>query len=139
MSKYPSRYSDGKKVTAAQYITELIYEKRAVKDKKELPNNFWKLPQWAKIYKSQIFAAYGLLKIYDEVAIIKALKSKKSFNIYSLRAPHLDDIIKEEQRQLELDKNKPKTAELKRTNTSSKPREHKARQTKLGKLRELDL
>ena len=45
MSKYPSRYSDGKKVTAAQYITELICEKRAVKDKKELPNNFWKLPQ----------------------------------------------------------------------------------------------
>ena len=139
MSKYPSRYSDGKKVTAAQYIAELICEKRAFKDKKELPNNFWNLPQWKKIYKSQIFASYGLLKIYDELAVIRALKSKKSFKIYSLRAPHLDDIIKEEQRQIELDKNKLKETEVKRIDTSSKPREYKAKQTKLGRLKELDL
>ena len=61
--KYPSRYSNGKEISAAQYITEFICEKMADKNKKELTQKFWDLPEWKKDYKSQLFAAYGLLKI----------------------------------------------------------------------------
>ena len=136
--KYPSRYSNGKEISAAQYITEFICEKMADKNKKELTQKFWDLPEWKKYYKSQLFAAYGLLKIYDDVAIIKALRSNRAYGIYSLRAPHLDAIIKEEQRKLEIERAKPKTSELKRADTKSKPREIKVKETNLGKLKELD-
>ena len=138
MSKYPSRYSNDKKVTAAQYLAELMCERQAEKNKKELPKQFWNLPHWSKKFKSQLFAAYGLLKLYDEVAIIKAVKSKEAKRIYSLRAPILDDIIKEQQRILELDKIKAKDIEVIRKNTKAKPREHQVRATILGKLSELD-
>ena len=137
--KYPSRYSSGKQVGAAQYIAELACEKMAKRNKKELPQKFWNIPEWKKSYKSQLLAARGLLKIYSEVAIIRALNSSRAFGIYSLRAPQLDDIIKEQQRLLDIEKEKPKTTEVKRADTTSKPRDSIVKKTNLGKLRELDL
>jgi len=135
--KYPSRYSSGKNVTAAQYIAELICEKQAQKSKKELPQKFWDLPTWKKTYKQQIFAALGLLKIYSEVAIIKALKTKEAYGIYSLRAPSLDRIIKEQETQLKNQEER-KTTEVERKSISSHPRKHITKNTELGKLRGLD-
>ena len=58
--------------------------------------------------------------------------------MYSLRAPHLDAIIKEEQRKLDTERAKPKTSDIKRADTKSKPRDIKVKKTNLGKLRELD-
>jgi chorismate-pyruvate lyase len=40
-SRYPSRYSPNGWVSAPQYITELVCEKKAQKEKKELPMKFW--------------------------------------------------------------------------------------------------
>lgn len=93
--KYPSRYSPNGKVHAAQYITELICEKKAVKDKKELPIKFWKLTEWNRYYRYQIMLANVLLKKYSAKAIIAALMDKKSRNVYSLRSPFLEKLIKE--------------------------------------------
>jgi len=140
MTKYPSRYSDDKKVTAAQYLAELMCERQAEKNKKELPKRFWNLPHWTKKFKSQLFAAYGLLKLYDEAAIIRALKSKEARYIYSLRAPTLDDIIKEQQHMLELDKAKAKDKDTNvvRKDVKAKPREHRVKNTIFDKLSELD-
>tara|TARA_R100000008_G_C3499583_1_gene122960 strand:+ start:79 stop:498 length:420 start_codon:yes stop_codon:yes gene_type:complete len=138
MTKYPSRYSNDKRVTAAQYLAELMCERQAQKNKKELPNQFWNLPHWSKKFKSQLFAAYGLLKLYDETAIIKAVKSKEARNIYSLRAPILDDIIKEQQHKLELDKTKTKDANIVRKDVKAKPREYRVKDNILGRLSELD-
>ena len=90
---YPSRYSNGKSVSAAQYITELICEHKAKKDKLDLHFKFWIKPTWEKYYKNQIGSAHKLLKKYSAKAIIKALQDSKSTNIYSLRAPHLTPII----------------------------------------------
>lgn len=135
--KYPSRYSNGKKVTAAQYIAELMCEKQAQKEKKELPQKFWEHAAWKKPYKNQLYAAYGLLKIYDEKAIIKALKSKEAYGVYSLRAPSIDRLIKQEQEELKRQKNKP-SVEIERKDTSSKPRRHIVKETNLGRLRGLD-
>ena len=38
---YPSRYSNGKTVSAAQYITELICEHKANIEKLDLHYKFW--------------------------------------------------------------------------------------------------
>lgn len=94
---YPSKYSNGKFVSAAQFITEMICENKAVKENKDLHYRFWSNKQWASFYRSQIASAHKLLKEYDAQAIIKALKHPKARKIYSLRAPHLKAIIDEQQ------------------------------------------
>ena len=95
--RYPSKYSNGKSVTAAQYITELICEKMAKKDKKDLHYRFWTTPEWERYYKNQIASAYALLKKYPDTTIVRALNNPKADKIYSLRAPHLPAIIEQEQ------------------------------------------
>jgi hypothetical protein len=91
--KYLSKYSNGKMVSPAQYITEIICEHLAIKNKKDLHYRFWLSKEWQAFYKSQIFTAYKLLKKYSDKAIIKALQSEDGRKIFSLRAPHLTAII----------------------------------------------
>ena len=92
-NRYLSKYSNGKYVTAAQFITEIICERIAKKEKKDLHYRFWISKEWEKQYKGQIGTAYKLLKKYDAKDIIDALLSKNGTKIYSLRAPHFCDII----------------------------------------------
>ena len=87
--KYISKYSNNKEVSAAQYITEIICEKRAKFLKKDLHYRFWTNKEWSTFYRSQIGSANKLLKTYDSKAIINALHNPKSRKTYSLRAPHL--------------------------------------------------
>lgn len=93
MKKYPSKYSNGKEVTAAQFITEMICERIAKKNKKDLHYKFWVSKEWEKEYKGQIATAHKLLKKYEAKAVIDALSSSDGIKIYSLRAPHLPDIV----------------------------------------------
>lgn len=93
MKKYLSKYSNGKEVTAAQFITEIICERIAKKNKQDLHYKFWISKEWQKQYKGQIGSANNLLKKYDPKDIIDALLSKEGSRIYSLRAPHLSGII----------------------------------------------
>jgi len=99
--KYPSKYSNGKDVSAAQYITEMICEKKAKREGKDLHYRFWVNKEWAAFYRNQIASANKLVKQYKELAIIKALNNTKAEKIYSLRAPHLIAIIEQEERILE--------------------------------------
>lgn len=91
--KYPSKYSNGKQVSAAQFITEIICEKKAKIDKKDLHYRFWLNKEWAGFYRNQIATANKLVKLHSPKAIIKALNSDEASKIFSLRAPHLKDII----------------------------------------------
>jgi hypothetical protein len=95
--KYPSKYSNGKLVSAAQYITEIICENRAKMLKKDLHYRFWVSKEWASYYRNQIGTANKLLEKYSDTAIIKALNNSKASKIYSLRAPHLLPIIEHEE------------------------------------------
>lgn len=90
---YPSRYSNGKSVSAAQYITELICEHKAKINKLDLHFRFWTNKIWSKYYRDQIASANKLLKKYNAKSIIRALNDKDAEKIYSLRAPHLISII----------------------------------------------
>ena len=100
MSQYPSKYSNGKMVGSAQYIAELICERSAKRNNKDLHYRFWVSPEWEKEYKGQLAAAYKLLKTYEDKAIINALLSTKGIRIYSLRAPHLVSLVIEYQKKL---------------------------------------
>mgnify|MGYP003136186275 FL=1 len=101
-SKYPSRYSPNGWVHAAQYITELICEKKAQIDKKELPLKFWELKEWLKFYRYQITLANKLIKEYGEHVIISALRDKRTWKTYSLRSPFLKNVIEEYKNKQEL-------------------------------------
>jgi hypothetical protein len=94
--KYISKYSNGKNVTPAQYITELLCENKAKKEKKDLYFRFWTNKEWAAFYRNQIATANKLIKTYDPQCIIRALKNPLAAKIYSLRAPHLIPIIESE-------------------------------------------
>lgn len=94
-NKYLSKYFNGKYVTAAQFITEMICERLAKKDKRDLHYRFWLSDDWQKSYKNQIPTANKLLKKYSAKAIIDALCSPTGKKIYSLRAPHLTPIIEQ--------------------------------------------
>lgn len=100
--KFISRYSNGKEVSPAQYIAELICEHKADKEKKDLHYRFWLNKEWASYYRNQIGSANQLVKKYNPVAIVKALQDTRAKKIYSLRAPHLLPIIDEYQTQQDL-------------------------------------
>lgn len=95
IKKYLSKYSNGKEVSAAQYISEMICERIAKKNKKDLHYRFWLSDEWQKQYKGQIAAANKLLTKYTCSRVIKALLTKNGLKIYSLRAPHLIGIIEQ--------------------------------------------
>jgi hypothetical protein len=101
MKKYLSKYSNGKQVSAAQYITELICEKKAEKEKRDIGYKFWVNKEWSAFYRNQIATANKLLKTYSDTAIVKALNNPKTARTYSLRAPFLIPIIESEQKKID--------------------------------------
>lgn len=100
-NSYPSKYSNGKTVSAAQFITEIICEHKAKLDKEDLYYRFWTTKKWEKFYRNQISSANKLIKQYDPKVIIRALHDSAASKIYSLRAPHLVDIIQKYEKILE--------------------------------------
>ena len=135
--KYPSKYSNGKTVSAAQYITEIICEHLAQKNRKDLHYRFWVNKEWQKFYKSQIFSANSLLKKYSEKAIIEALKTAVGQKIYSLRAPHLLAIIDQQEKILASQPKPTQTTEIER-HTENIGSINKTTKSLIDKLKELD-
>lgn len=132
---YISKYSNGKEVSAAQYITELICENKAKQEKKDLHFKFWTNKEWAAYYRNQIATANKLVKKYNEQAIIRALKNSKAQKIYSLRAPHLVAIIEYETELLNQE-NKLLSKEFDRSD--NKKHRHSIQKTVISKLKELE-
>lgn len=135
-NKYPSKYSNDKLVSAAQYITELICEKKAKLDKEDVHAKFWLTKKWANYYRNQIPTANKLVKKFDDKAIIRALNSPAAQKIYSLRAPHLIAIIEREVEKLGAE-NTSITTNLDRSDKSTF-RKSKATKSVLTKLEEID-
>jgi hypothetical protein len=137
MDKYISKYSNGKYVSAAQYITEMICENKARIDKKDLHYRFWLNKEWSAFFRNQIATANKLVKIYGDKAIIQALKNDKATKIYSLRSPVLQDIIKREAYILSRQKPlEPKTYD--RNIDISKRRNNRVDKNILSKLEDID-
>lgn len=136
--RYPSKYSNGKEVSAAQYITEIICEKKAKVDKKDLHFRFWVAKEWAAFYRNQIASANALLKKYSETAIIRALNNPSTARIYSLRAPSLVDTIKKQQQILDAEAQKePKIVNIQR-NIDNVGQTRKSKPNILDKLKDIE-
>lgn len=108
--RYPSRYSPNGWITGPQLITEVLLEKIAQRQKKDLPMNYWQTSEeWAKLYKNQICAANVLVKDWPVDVVLATLRDKRCWKITSLRAkwllePILREKLKlydEQQRRLE--------------------------------------
>ena len=124
MKKYLSKYSNGKDVTPAQFIAEMACERIAKKRKKDLHYRFWLSPEWEKEYKGQIAAANKLLLKYSPKDIIDGLLTDAGRKIYSLRAPHLSDIIEKTSRN-RTTSDKPKTIQRNFLDTGKKTNNNK--------------
>lgn len=136
MSRYESKYSNGKPVTGAQYITEVVCENKARIENKDLHYRFWVEPYWEKYYKNQIASAYKLIKKYDPVCIAKALSKGSGRKIFSLRANHLIPLIEKEQSKLDEAKKTQTITNVKKDNIVVK--KHKEKTNILNTLEELD-
>ena len=134
-SKYPSRYSPDGWVSAPQYITEFVCEKKAQKENKELPIKFWEISEWRKYFRYQITIANKLLKDFPEEAIIAALKDRRCWKTYSLRSPFLQSIIKEKEA---LIKDREATEYEIVEKESIKHKTNNNKKSIISKLRELD-
>jgi hypothetical protein len=137
-NKFPSKYSNGKFVSAAQFITEMICENKARKDKKDLHYRFWTNKEWASFYRSQIASAHKLLKKYEVMAIAKALKHDKARKIYSLRAPHLIPIIDQQQYILDQQVHKDVDYSESRAVQNNEFRKSTNKKSIISKLREIE-
>lgn len=137
-NKYPSKYSNGKLVSAAQYITEIICEKKAKLTGQDLHHRFWVSVKWAAYYRNQIGSANKLLQKYTETAIVKALNTPEAAKIYSLRAPHLLPIIEQQEKILE-SQNQTLSIEFDRKeNKTYKTNSSTTNKNILSKLKDLD-
>lgn len=134
--KYLSNYSNGKLVSAAQFITEIICERKAVSQKEDLHYRFWLEKKWASFYRNQIGSAHKLLKKYSPKAIVKALNTDVGRKIYSLRAPHLPAIIEQQEALIESE-NKEITLHIER-NTNIKFGHTQTKNGIISKLKDLD-
>jgi hypothetical protein len=142
-SRYHSPYSPGAYVTAVQYIIELICEKRAVSLKKDLPIQFWKNKEWASFFTSQLKLCHGLLKKYDEKAIIAAIQDDEAWNAYSLTAFRLwlKPVLERHEARIKVQKERESKRQtvIDRSTILSKPRQAKAtKKSLLDKLKELE-
>ena len=130
--KYTSKYTN-KKVSGAQLIVEKVCEHAATKKHISLKDRFWSEPEWKSFFKLQILQANALLKTYSVNAILMALEDNRLLSLYSLRAPWLEPIIIEKQR--ELDKNAALCYNLETDNVDNKPKEQfKTKQNLVDKL-----
>ena len=134
---YISKYSNGKKVSDAQYITEIICEHKAKRDKKDLHYRFWLNKEWEKFFKSQMASAHKLLKQYGAKAIVAALNNPRTRNTYSLRSKYLKPIIENEQKILD-SKNNSLSKEIERINDPSSFRKTQVKKNILSNLEDID-
>jgi len=128
--------STGEGCSAAQLIAEIVVKREFDKKRIPLSGHWWNKEPYKKKYKNQIIAANSLLKLYEPLAILNALKRKECQWQYSLRAQGINDICKEEQQKL--DKIKELAQKSNREFSTETQTEIKkfGQQSKLDKLRD---
>lgn len=101
--RYESKYSPGKFITGAQWLAELMCERKARHNKKDLPPFFWKDKEWSKFLVHQVVVANRLFKAFPEKAIGRALRRKELSLVWSLADKRVRPIIKDEEKKLKFE------------------------------------
>ena len=128
-------------VRSDQWITEKLCSLIAKKQNKELPDKFWNLPEWGKIFRRQVQIASSLLIIYDAEAVSSALRDKRLSNLRSFAAfstvKFFTDVLEESQNKLNVEKSCAEI-ELSPKSTIAVPKLTK-RENKLSRLKKIDV
>lgn len=92
-SRYPSRHRPNAFVTAGQYVAELMCERKAQSEKKELPIRFWqeKKTKWYRYFCFQVTTAYKMIRNHGEKKTLEAIKANNK--IYSLKPRWVQDYV----------------------------------------------
>jgi hypothetical protein len=133
--KYKSLYGGKRKLTASEYLAQILVARQIASRGKIAPDNYWKDLTLLKEVKTTTVFVRKLISAYSEESVIRAFMRPDMSHVYSTFYPGLQQKIEEEQRKLdEADKIKPPEI--------SESREHRKEQygskTLLGKLRELE-
>lgn len=91
-SGFPSQYGAGF-ISPAQYLTEKLCVKIARLQKRDLPDHFWELPEWNKLFRRHIVEANKLLKKYNTSVILLAMKDKLVWNMTSFCFPPFKKLL----------------------------------------------
>jgi len=105
-SKYPSRYAPDTFITGQQYLVEIICERMARYQKKDLSIYFWKTEEWKDSFKRWGRVVSKLSKEYSAEAIIRALKDKRAGMRWSIHSDFMIGLIKEHHELLIQEKNR---------------------------------
>ena len=140
--KIVSRFS-GHETSPAHFLVEIAMMRKAAKDKKTLPQNFWNSPLCKNEYKLQIVKASNLLKYFSLEDIVRGLESKDGSWIYSLSYNGLIDIIKKHQslNKIEIkqvEKSNAVILDINPDNANIAPKSAPPKKSTINKLRELD-
>ena len=91
-SNYESRFGGGW-ITASQYLAESMCDRQARKDGRSLGIKFWRTKEWDQQFRLQLKHASKLLQKFSAQSIIKALRTFKGKQVFSLGAPSLPKLI----------------------------------------------
>jgi hypothetical protein len=135
--KYKSKYSPGKEVTEAQYILEIVCEKKADFEKTNLPLRFWNVPPWDGFFRRNIRQVHKLLKQFSGKAILNAMNRREWQKSYSVFTPRFFKLIQEEQDKLD-DEKAVEQVSINRDTLDNKPRKIQKKDTLLSKIEEYE-
>lgn len=98
-NKYPSRHKADAFVTVGEWIGEVMCERKAIREGKELPQSFWLVSKkdnpnfkvWYDYLVRQIQTAYKLIKKHGEEKVLFTLKQNRG--IYSLMPKWVNEKI----------------------------------------------
>lgn len=98
--KFKSKYAIDTYITPAQYLAEIMCERIARRDGKQLPFRFWQTDNWKKTFQLQAIQANKWLKDYPMAVIFAGLRRPEAQKIYSFGAKAmLKPILDREQKQ----------------------------------------
>ena len=141
-SKFLSAYGAGY-VREDQWLTEKLCALIAKKQGRELPDKFWKLAEWSKIFARQVQLASSVLLMYDSEAVAKALRDKRMRNLNSFAAlkssNFFSKIVDEYQSTYDSEKLQQKSsAEIETRSTNTIPT-YKNKDNRLSRLKSIDV
>ena len=141
-SKLLSSYGAGY-IREDQWITEKLCSVIAKKKGSELPDKFWSLPEWSRIFGRQVQLASSILLIYDVEPIAKALRDNRMRNLNSFAALKSSNffsrVVDEYQSSYEVDKaNQKNSTEIQARDTNVLP-SYKNKDNRLSRLKNIDV
>lgn len=125
---FKSSFKEGY-ISAADYLCELVFKKRAAVSKTPVPESFWNSEDYKKQYVGQAIHARRLLKTYPVSVVIKAFENTPY--CLSLTNPKMKPLLEKYKKEFD----ETKTQIIKTEETIEQPRKQMAKgKNRLGDL-----